>query len=186
MGRIVFVTGGARSGKSSHAEQLAAALGSEIVYIATARAGDSEMAERIARHRLQRPAAWKTVEEPLCPSAVVEREGGRCTALLLDCLTVLITNRMLALSVDWDNADSATLNAVEEHVLVEIKALIRAATAASADLIAVGNEVGCGIVPVSPLSRLFRDCAGRVNQQVAAAAAEVWLVAAGIPLRIKG
>ena len=186
MGRIILVTGGARSGKSRFAEQLAADLGGRIAYIATARALDAEMADRIARHRQQRPAAWPTFEAPLSAAAVVAAEGGRCDGFLLDCLTVLITNRILAREADWDNPPMHRLAEIEADVLVEIEALIAAAAGQPAPLIAVTNEVGCGIVPLSPLARFFRDCAGRANQRMAAAADEVHLVVSGIPLCIKG
>ena len=185
MGRIILVTGGARSGKSRFAEQLAADLGGRIAYIATARALDAEMADRIARHRQQRPAAWPTFEAPLSAANVVAAEGGRCDGFLLDCLTVLITNRILAREADWDNPPMHRLAEIEADVLVEIEALIAAAGQA-VPLIAVTNEVGCGIVPLSPLARFFRDCAGRANQRMAAAADEVHLVVSGLPLRLKG
>ena len=96
MGRILLVTGGARSGKSSFAERMIADLGADIAYIATARAFDDEMVDRIDKHRAQRPASWQTFETPTQPSATVAAEGNRFTAILLDCLTVLVTNRMLA------------------------------------------------------------------------------------------
>lgn len=186
MGRIILVTGGARSGKSSFAEQLLAGFGPEVGYIATAQALDAEMEDRIAKHRRQRPESWRTFEAPTRPSAIIAAHGEAFAALLLDCLTVMITNRMLAQTMDWDQPTVAQLNAVEADVLAEIEAIIAAASAGRADLIAVTNEVGCGIVPINPLSRFFRDCAGRVNQRMAAAAAEVYWVVAGIPVRIKG
>lgn len=186
MGRIILVTGGARSGKSRYAEQLAAGFGEGIAYVATARPMDNEMAERIARHREQRPASWQTFETPTRPSAVIAAEGGRAAGILLDCLTVMITNRMLAHPLDWEMPTVAQMNLVEADILAEAEAIVSAVTNSQADLIAVTNEVGYGIVPLSPMARFFRDCAGRVNQRMAMAAAEVFLVVAGIPLRIKG
>ncbi|MDD2464237.1 MAG: bifunctional adenosylcobinamide kinase/adenosylcobinamide-phosphate guanylyltransferase [Desulfobulbus sp.] len=186
MGRLILVTGGARSGKSSFAEQLVAELGQEIAYIATARPFDAEMEDRIAKHRLQRPSSWQTFETPTEPSQVVTAQGNRVEALLLDCMTVLITNRILTHSVDWDQPNISQLNEIEADILGEINALLSAAADCQADLVAVTNEVGYGIVPVSPLSRFFRDCAGRVNQRMAAAADEVYLVVSGIPVQIKG
>lgn len=186
MGRIILVTGGARSGKSGFAEQLAQAYGERVGYIATAQARDEEMASRIARHRLQRPAVWQTFEAPVDPSTVIAAQADRFAVLLLDCLTVLITNRMLARKIDWDNPAMDDLNAAEEHILGEIEAILRAAGTGLADLVVVSNEVGCGIVPLSPLARFFRDCAGRVNQRMAAAADDVYYIVAGLPLRLKG
>jgi len=186
MGRVILVTGGARSGKSSFAEELIAGLGREIAYIATARAFDAEMEDRIAKHRLQRPSSWQTFESPTDPSQVMATQGNRVDALLLDCLTVMITNRILAHSIDWNQPQVAQLNAIEADILNEIQALLTIAAESRADLVAVTNEVGYGIVPVSPLSRFFRDCAGRVNQRMAAHADEVYLVVSGIPMQIKG
>jgi adenosylcobinamide kinase/adenosylcobinamide-phosphate guanylyltransferase len=186
MGRIILVTGGARSGKSGFAERLTADIGADIGYIATARALDDEMEDRIAKHRLQRPPSWQTFEAPVRPSAVIASEGHRFAAMLLDCLTVLITNRMLAHGIDWDQPTVAQLNAVEADTLAEVEAIVAAAIGSRTDLVAVTNEVGYGIVPIAPMTRFFRDCAGRVNQRMAAVAAEVYLVVSGIPLRIKG
>jgi adenosylcobinamide kinase / adenosylcobinamide-phosphate guanylyltransferase len=186
MGRILLVTGGARSGKSSFAERMIADFGSDIAYIATATAFDDEMVDRIGKHRSQRPTSWQTFETPTEPSAVIVAEGDRFTAMLLDCLTVMVTNRMLAQPIDWERPTVQELNAVESDVMAEIEALIHAASGSRADLIAVTNEVGYGIVPPTPLSRCFRDCAGRVNQRMAAIATEVYLVVAGLPVRIKG
>ena len=186
MGRIILVTGGARSGKSGHAERLAAAKGGAIAYIATARALDSEMEDRIARHQAQRPPTWQTFEAQLAPSVVVEAEGGRYDCLLLDCLTVLVTNRILAHEVDWETASPDQVAAIEINVLAEIEALITAAAAIPATLIAVTNEVGFGIVPDNLLARRFRDIAGRINQRLAAASSEVWLVISGVEMKIKG
>ena len=186
MGRILLVTGGARSGKSSFAERMIADLGADIAYIATARAFDDEMADRIDKHRSQRPASWQTFETPTEPSAVIAAEGDRFAAILLDCLTVMVTNRMLARPIDWERPTVGELNAVEADVMAEIEALIRAASGSRADLVAVTNEVGFGIVPQTALARCFRDCAGRVNQRMAAVADEVYLVVAGLPVRIKG
>lgn len=189
MGRLILITGGARSGKSSFAEQLAverAEHDGRIGYIATARALDAEMTDRIARHRAQRPAAWHTFEAPDAPSVIVRTEGAHFDLLLLDCLTVLTTNRILAHDVNWEQPDMSCLHAIEEDLLTEIAALIDANRRMSADLIAVTNEVGAGIVPVAPLSRFFRDCAGRVNQRMASAADQVYFVVSGIPVQIKG
>lgn len=186
MGRIILVTGGARSGKSRYAEQLIAGIGGDIAYIATARALDDEMAERITRHRRQRPASWRTFENPTRPSAVIAAEGGNAAGILLDCLTVMITNRILALPIDWERPTVAQMNAAEADVLAETEAIVAAASNSRADLVAVTNEVGYGIVPLSPMARFFRDCAGRVNQRMAMGAAEVFLVVSGIPMQIKG
>jgi adenosylcobinamide kinase / adenosylcobinamide-phosphate guanylyltransferase len=157
-----LVTGGARSGKSSFA--LARAQGG--VYIATAEAGDDEMRDRIARHRRERGDTWRTIEAPIDPAAVFPREG----VVVLDCLTLWISNLMLA---------------GREDDAIAVAATDLAAKATACTSFVVTNEVGLGIVPEHPLARRFRDLAGRVNQIFATQAAEVWLLVCGQPLRIK-
>ena len=186
MGSLTLVTGGARSGKSSFAEEFIAKRGQNIGYIATARPFDAEMEDRIAKHRMQRPSSWQTFEAPTDPAQTLTDHGSQFDALLLDCMTVMITNRILAHEVNWDQPSVEQLNQIEVDILLQVNALITATTLGRAELVAVTNEVGYGIVPTSPLSRFFRDCAGRVNQRMAAAADEVYLVVSGIPVLIKG
>ncbi|WP_028583480.1 bifunctional adenosylcobinamide kinase/adenosylcobinamide-phosphate guanylyltransferase [Desulfogranum mediterraneum] len=187
MGRLTLITGGARSGKSGFAEQHLALHCERIAYLATAKPFDAEMEDRIARHRRQRPDSWHTFEEPLAPSRVVADHGQGYDGLLLDCLTVLTTNILLATpAVDWSDPGPEQMARAEAQVLAEIEALLAALSSFPGRLIVVSNEVGLGIVPESPLSRCFRDCAGRVNQRMAAAAEQVFLVVSGIPVQIKG
>lgn len=172
MSSIILFTGGARSGKSRRAEQYAARLGRPVVYLATAEARDDEMAARIVAHQAQRPAAWRTVEAPLSPAgALRELEPG--AVVLLDCLALLVSNLLLAHE-----------DAPEGPVEREVAALIAAARERDLTLVAVTNEVGSGIVPAYPLGRAYRDLLGRANQQVAAAADEVYLVVCGIPVEL--
>ena len=186
MGHIILITGGARSGKSSFAEQLASEGGVRVAYIATAQALDAEMEDRIFRHREQRPWHWKTCEAHQDPSSVLTEAVDDFDVFLLDCLTVLITNRLLAADIDWERPAMNQLHAAEADVMGEIDAIITAALAGRACTIVVSNEVGLGIVPLTPLARFFRDCAGRANQRIAAVAGDVYLVVSGIPVRIKG
>ena len=183
MAALTFVLGGARSGKSRHAQELAERAvgrdGGGVLYVATAAAGDGEMAARIARHRASRPAGWTTVEEPLRVSAAVARAGAGTGAILVDCLTLLVSNLLLAHEAEGDEA-------AEAAVLAEVGALLAAARAAAAErVILVANEVGLGVVPAYPLGRAFRDAAGRVNQLVAREADEVHFLVAGLVQRLK-
>lgn len=183
---IHLIIGGARSGKSARAEEIAMAdVGRRVVYIATAerRADDAEFAARIAAHRARRPASWETCEaEPdELPSLIAAEHG---SLLLLDCMTMLLA-RMFFSGVDAESADELRWAEREREMLASIESILRA-TQDDCKLIAVTNEVGCGIVPESRLSRRFRDAQGRVNRAAAAMADRVELVVAGIPLVIKG
>jgi adenosylcobinamide kinase / adenosylcobinamide-phosphate guanylyltransferase len=167
--RTVLVFGGARSGKSRYAQELVEASGLEPVFVATANAGDSEMAARIARHRAERDARWRTLVEPTALAATIRREAAPGRALLVDCLTLWLANRMLA---------GAGLEA-------ELAALVASVEAASGPVVLVSNEVGLGIVPDMPLGRRFRDAQGQLNQRVAEACQAVVSVSAGLPLLLK-
>lgn len=167
-GRLTLVLGGARSGKSRHAEALVAALPPPWIYVATAEALDDEMAARIAEHRARRDHRWQTVEAP----REIARALGAAplgSTVLIDCLTLWLSNVMLA------GADPA-------HEFRELEAAL---DTARGSVVAVANEVGLGIVPDSALARRFRDAAGRLNQRMAARADRVLLLVAGIPLTVK-
>ena len=179
---LIFILGGARSGKSSYAEQLAAQRGTHVTYVATAQAWDEEMAVRIANHKAQRPAHWRTVEAPqqVGPAlAAAEAAGGECEVVLVDCLTLLASNVILALP------EPVEVSAAEDALRTEVDALLAAYTESRATWIIVSNEVGLGIVPSYPLGRVYRDALGRANQQLAAAADEVLFMVAGLPMRVK-
>jgi adenosyl cobinamide kinase/adenosyl cobinamide phosphate guanylyltransferase len=165
---LTLVLGGARSGKSRYAESVIAALPPPWIYVATAAAGDEEMAERIARHRARRGADWRVVETPHGVAAALQKSG--TTPVLVDCLTLWLSNLMLA-GIDID-AETAHLE--------------KALAAATAPVVLVANEVGSGIVPDNPLGRRFRDAQGILNQRIAARADRVVLVVAGLPMALKG
>lgn len=184
---LSLVLGGARSGKSRFAIELAARSGSRVVYVATGVVTDPEMAVRVARHRAARPPGWVTVEEPLEPSAAVRRHAA-ADAVVVDCLGFAVSNRLLALWREPQGppvADPQVLEQVEGAVLAEARALAEAARAAAAHVIVVSNEVGLGPVPESALGRAFRDLLGLANQAVAAAADAVYVTWAGIPVEVK-
>ncbi|MEX4009680.1 bifunctional adenosylcobinamide kinase/adenosylcobinamide-phosphate guanylyltransferase [Neoaquamicrobium sediminum] len=167
-GTLTFVLGGARSGKSRHAEELLSAEPTPWTYIATAQALDAEMAERIAHHRARRDSRWHTVDAPLdLVDALEALPGGR--PVLLDCLTLWLTNVMLA----------------ERDVEAESQRLADALASPHGRWVVVANEVGLGIVPDNALARRFRDAAGRLNQMVAARADSVVFMVAGLPMKVK-
>lgn len=168
---ITFVLGGARSGKSRFALEKASACKGKKIYIATAQAIDDEMKERIEKHKKERSAEWATFEEPLNISALISDIHKRYDIILLDCLTLWLSNILLS----------------GKDVEVEIARLIDALriTHHASHIFTVSNEVGLGIVPDNALSRRFRDLSGYLNQKMAAIADEVYLVTAGIPLKIK-
>jgi adenosylcobinamide kinase/adenosylcobinamide-phosphate guanylyltransferase len=181
MAQLTLILGGARSGKSRFAEQLAGGL-PPVTYLATALpwpGGDPEMEERIARHRqrrAERVPPWQTVEEPWEVATAVTAHG-RAGCVLVECLTLWVTNLLLGIPGRPPLSDA--------EVLGEVTAVAEAGQAAAARVLVVSSEVGCGIVPENALARRFRDVLGEANQRLAAAAAEVYGCLAGIPLRWK-
>lgn len=170
--RVTFITGGARSGKSAFAESLAAHLPGKRAYLATAQALDAEMVARIEHHRRRRGDAWDTFEEPLAVAELVGKLSGRYDVLLLDCLTLWLSNVMARAEADSDVAG-------------RVEDLAAAITDFRGVSLIVSNEVGLGIVPDNPLARRFRDLAGFLNQRIARTADEAYLMASGIPVKIK-
>ena len=180
---MILITGGARSGKSRHAESLLQSFAS-VLYIATSAVIDDEMAARIQHHRNSRPSHWRTAERSRDLTPLITPDNPPDEAILLECVTTLVTNILFAEGgetdpAEWDYA------ALERIVMQEITQLIAACRACPAPVLLVTNEVGLGIVPDNRLARHFRDIAGRVNQMLAAAADEVWLVVSGIGVKIK-
>lgn len=174
--KLIFVTGGARSGKSAFALNLANSMGKRKCYLATAQALDSEMGERIARHKAERGPDWDCVEEPLQVTKKIEELKGRYDVTLFDCLTLWVSNIM-------HQAPNSELPTSNLHQAVD--ALISACKSSGSTVIVVSNEVGLGIVPDNQLARQFRDMAGTANQLFAKAADEAYFVVSGIPMRLK-
>ena len=179
MGALTLITGGARSGKSAFAEHLASSLALPVTYIATLEPLDDEMRDRTARHQARRPASWRTVEAG-ADLAAVAREVPRGDVLLLDCIAVWTSNRLLALGDDEPTPDA--LAQLGGTVGVEVAGFLEAIRARSGPAIVVTNEVGDGLVPPYALGRAYRDLLGRVNQQLSHAAQQAYLVVAGRPL----
>jgi adenosylcobinamide kinase/adenosylcobinamide-phosphate guanylyltransferase len=171
---LTLVLGGARSGKSGYAQSLCA--GRPVLFVATAREdGDAEWRERIARHRRDRPATWRTLEEPLDLAAAL-RAAGPGETVLVDCLSVWVSNIL-------NEERERPWPEMEERILACVQHFV--AAAAGHDVVVVSNEVGGGTVPEHPVARRFRDVLGRANQMVAAAADRVVLITAGLPLVLK-
>jgi adenosylcobinamide kinase/adenosylcobinamide-phosphate guanylyltransferase len=178
-----LVFGGARSGKSAHAERIAAASGKQVVYIATAAAGDEEMTARIAHHRAQRPQHWHTVEEPVALAAALAEWRAPQRLVLVDCLTLWLSNLMFSEGAQYPDVGLVELPARFHQ---QRAALLDELAQQRGDVVLVSNEVGMGIVPCGAVSRSYADEAGRLNQSVAAVCDRVAFVAAGLPLLLKG
>ena len=177
MAQTIFITGGARSGKSSFAEKRAAEFGASLGYLATAQTLDGEMDERVRRHRERRGFEWHTIEEPIHLSQALARCDGRYQAILVDCVTLWLSNLL------FKYEDVADLS--EERIHEDLQRLKSTLHGMVTPVVLVSNEVGMGIVPDNALARMFRDIAGTANQILAAAADEVHVVISGIPLRLK-
>ena len=170
--QLTLILGGARSGKSTYALRLAADSGAEVLFLATAEARDEEMATKIGRHRAERPAHWRTLEAARAPAAALASAPG-APVVLLDCVTLWVSNLLLADDASWEVAAA------------ELDALLAWHRESESDLIVVSNEVGLGLVPADPLSRQYREWLGWFNQRLAAEADRVFLLVAGIPIDVK-
>lgn len=169
-GRIILVLGGARSGKSAFAEGLIDASGLKKAYLATGQVFDSEMESRVDLHKARRGSEWALVEEPVDLAGALKRTAASDTAVLVDCLTLWVTNLMMA----------------DRYLAGESDELVETVHDLPGTVVFVSNEVGLGIVPDNAMARAFRDHAGLLHQAVAAVADEVYFVAAGLPLKLKG
>ena len=169
--QIILITGGARSGKSRHAEERATRIGNKLLYLATGQAKDEEMSRRIAEHRKRRGPNWITVEEPIEINRVLTQQQAQVDCAVVDCLTLWLSNLLIG------SGEKPAHQAVEE--------LIQGLPRLDFHLFLVTNEVGWGIVPDNPLARQFRDLAGWANQRVASVADEVVLMVAGVPTVVK-
>jgi len=191
VGTLRVVLGGARSGKSRFAERLARALAAPVLYVATAEPSDAEMAARIARHRADRPSAWRTLEAPRDLAGALAREPAFAGTALVDCLSVWLSNELLARLPATEAGGASDLiapaiaAAIETDMLGAVQRLSAWAVDRRGDTIVVTNESGSGLVPAYPLGRLYRDLLGRANQLIAAEADAVYLVVAGIGVDLR-
>jgi adenosylcobinamide kinase/adenosylcobinamide-phosphate guanylyltransferase len=188
---LTLILGGARSGKSSYAEALAPKLGQPVLYVATAEALDDEMRARVAAHRAGRPPEWATLEAPLQAGAALAATPAAAGVILLDCLTLLLSNIILSVAADGGQAGApAEVSGVDADlaraaVQAEVDALLQAHRALGAHLVVVSNEVGLGLVPAYRLGRVYRDCLGWANQALARSADRAILMVAGLPVDLK-
>lgn len=179
--RVVLITGGARSGKSAYAESWYQAQ-TDVMYLATARIEDEDMRARVKLHQQSRNSAWQTFEGTYQLHQAVTVP---ITRYLLDCITVLTSNILFDRTADAKHISAPVQQAVEQGVLHELELLVEKVRSIPGSLVMVTNEVGCSVVPEHPLARVFRDILGRVNQRTAALCDEVYLVACGLPVRLK-
>jgi adenosylcobinamide kinase/adenosylcobinamide-phosphate guanylyltransferase len=177
--KVTFIFGGARSGKSSYAVNLAQHTGSHVLFIATARVLDKEMEHRVALHKASRPVGWSTLEAPENISTALKGVPHNYSAIILDCVTLMLGESFSC--IPEDSSDSAFSSAAEDAMAD----LLAAIDNRPEPWFVVSNEVGLGIVPETRMGRIFRDAQGRANQRLAERADEVYLMAAGIPLKIK-
>jgi adenosylcobinamide kinase/adenosylcobinamide-phosphate guanylyltransferase len=187
-GTVTLILGGARSGKSSWAEHLAAQSGRRVLYLATARPSDAEMAERIAAHRANRPTDWQTVEVFDNLVGAVRNSAHAKDLVLVDCLTLWVSNVILQRTARFGDAGAvapAEWQEIQQYLITEIQHLIDHVHDSDETLILVSNEVGLGLVPPYPLGRHYRDILGTVNRIVAQYADSVVLMIAGLPLDVR-
>ena len=194
MSQFTLITGGARSGKSTFAERLAAQAKRPVIYIATAQIWDGEMAIRVKKHQEQRPSSWRLIEEPLNIQETLTQLKDEDGVILLDCVTLWLTNMLLAAEQSdhmHQSEPSESQNStyiykhIEPEILAKVQEVARLAQEIKPQVIFVTNEVGQGIVPENPLARVYRDLAGRSNQILARSAEQVYMVIAGLPLELK-
>ena len=180
---LTLITGGARSGKSHFAQELAVKSGQQVLFVATATAGDEEMRQRIEEHRRTRPASWQTLEVVTQIGSQIKGNIGGAGAVIIDCITLLVNNIFSEYSGAGVDLIDASL--VEKNVISEINELLDCIRNTDADFIIVTNEVGMGLVPANQMGRSYRDLLGKVNQMLAQQADEVYLLVAGLPVLIK-
>ncbi len=186
MNNGVMILGGARSGKSTFAESLAKSLSGQVLYIATAIPFDDGMRDRIKKHQENRPHHWKTVEKYRDFEGIGDlNEFIKADVILLDCITIMITNLMMDEACDYDQITHEELDYIESMIVGQIDVLLEQFRASGKKYILVSNEVGLGLVPPYKLGNYFRDIAGRINQRIAGTIDEVYFVVSGIQVKIK-
>jgi adenosylcobinamide kinase/adenosylcobinamide-phosphate guanylyltransferase len=191
MGKLILLLGGARSGKSSFAEQKAREWGADnVLYVATSETKDDEMRLRVQKHQAARPSTWTTLEAPRDVARAIQASNSNAQVILVDCITFLVSNYLMAASEPVDDPfgppSSDPFNeAIESAIRADVNALAEYAHEHELSMLVVSNEVGMGLVPPYDLGRAYRDLLGRANQDLARQADEVYLLIAGLPMRLK-
>lgn len=185
MGKLIYVTGGARSGKSTFAEKKVNELSNEIIYVATAIAFDDEMKFRIDLHKKQRPSSWYTIEVYKNIIDRLKQYNKNYDGVLLDCITLMVNNIMMDELEDWDNIKAEDTVNIEKRVIEEVNSIIEYTKMNDITFVIVTNEIGSGIVPIYSSTRLYRDIVGRANQLLAQAADEAYLLVSSLPISLK-
>ncbi len=185
MSRLILVTGGARSGKSSYAEELCRAQNNSTAYIATSVPFDEDFKERVKKHQQRRPSEWKTYEIYEDVYKEIEIIAKVHQTVLLDCVTLMVNNLMFKENIDYDTCSQEVIDAIESKIKQQVASLLEAIEGTSLYFVAVTNEIGLSPVADNRLTRIYTDIIGRINQQFAKSAQEVYLVVSGIPVCIK-
>jgi adenosylcobinamide kinase/adenosylcobinamide-phosphate guanylyltransferase len=175
----ILITGGARSGKSRFALELAQKLGEPVLFVATALAGDDEMRQRIEKHQRARPSAWRTLEVTTHVGSQISQQIGGARVVIVDCITLLVNNILSQYS------PRTSVSVIEPKVTSEVNELVQCINRTGASFIIVTNEVGTGLVPANRVGRLYRDLLGKANQLLAQQVDEVYLMVAGLPVQVK-
>lgn len=186
MSKIILVTGGARSGKSSFAEQLCIDRNNSTAYIATSIPFDDEMKDRVQKHKDSRPENWETYEIYKDIYSIIKEISNKHETVIMDCITLLVNNLMFTYDLDLDNASPYDINKMEDYIKKQIIMLFEEVKNTELYFVNVTNELGMGVVPANKLSRVYTDIVGRINQYIASISDEVYFVVSGIPMKIKG
>mgnify|MGYP006301338997 CR=1 FL=1 len=185
MSKIILVTGGARSGKSSYGESMLKKLNGKKGYIATAVAFDQGMKDRIRKHKAMRPDDWETFELNYNISKHIEKISNRCDSIILDCITVFISNIFYKENINWDKITNEEIDILEQKIDNEIELIISKVRKHNINMVIVTNEIGSGIVPANKHTRVYRDIVGRINQKLAKLSDKAYACISGIPIELK-
>ena len=185
MSKIVFVTGGAKSGKSAFAESLCIERNDKTGYIATSIPFDDEMKEKVRLHKERRPSNWKTYEIYEDVFKIIENVSKECDTVMLDCITLMVNNLMFKYDMNPQDLSNEELEMMDEYIFNQFEKLIEEIRKTEIYFVFVTNEIGMGVVPANKLSRIYANTVGKINQYVASNSDEAYLVISGIPVKIK-